>query len=99
MWTGFWPDVFIPDWDNMYTMKQQHRASDKRQKQKREFFGCQMGFVGPDTFDSAGNHIRLLIRKRTCLSHFQWITCGLRAKRCCTDTQTDIGSYAETIYT
>ena len=45
-----------------------------------------------------GNHIRPPPRRRTDLSRILGITYGLQAKGCYTDTQTDIRSYAETMY-
>jgi len=46
-----------------------------------------------------GNNTKPLMRSRTGLSPFQGITYGLWAKGCYTDTETDMGSYTETIYT
>ena len=44
-----------------------------------------------------GNHIRILIRRRTELCRFQEITYGLWVKGCYTDTQGGPASYTETI--
>ena len=45
-----------------------------------------------------GNHIKPLIRRGISLSRAQRIIYGLWTKGCHTGTQTDIRSYAETIY-
>lgn len=46
-----------------------------------------------------GNHIRLLIRRRTGLSRLKEVAYGLWAKGSYTDTQKGLAFYTETIYT